>query len=96
MVYRLPITAGSTLGAPVVYFDVDQATSTTGILISALETDVNGNLYLGTDRIGMSILKVGPTSWSNFYPGIVHPVVLNFRLGRGSRYVYYPGCPGYF
>jgi len=83
IVYRLPVT-GSTLGSPVVYFDVDQATNTTGILIASMETDVNGNLYLGTDRIGMSILKVGPTSWSNFYPGIVHPVVLNFAWGGGQ------------
>ena len=83
IVYRLPVTGGS-LGAPVVYFDVDQATNTTGIQIASMETDVNGNLYLGTDRIGMSILKVGSTSWSNFYPGIVHPVVLNFAWGGGQ------------
>lgn len=84
VVYRIPINGG-TAGTPTVYFDVDQATNTTGIQVSALETDVNGNLYLGTDRPGMSILKVGPTSWSNFYPGIVDPVVLNFAWGGGQE-----------
>jgi len=84
LIYRLALTNG-TPGTPSVYFDVNQATSTNGIGVYAIESDVNGNLYLGTDRSGFSILKVGPSSWTNFYPGIVSPIVMNFAWGAGEN-----------
>lgn len=85
-VYQFPINAADTsLGAPVVYFNLTAQAGYHLNKITALAFDVNGTLYVGTDGAGgilaVSGQNAAPTIVDN---GLLGSGVVSFQWGTGN------------